>query len=654
MSKRRSHRRQQPVTVQSAQEGEFIPRQGGRAEAFTFGDPMPVLDGRGILDYLECWSNGRWYEPPLSMEGLAKAVGSSVYLQSGLKFKRNMLAKTFIPHRLLSRATFEQFSLDWLTFGSAYLEQPRSRLGTRMPLQAPLAKYIRRGTDLETFYQVRSWKDEHEFEKGSVIQLREAAMTNLLLYQRIAQQLAEDIRRGVYQPGERVPSVRKLSTQLNVSHATVLQAYATLEDQGLIRARPQSGFYVHRTPALTAPTPDIARVERPGLVTRSSIINQVLAESRREGVFPLGAAVPHVDYLPVRALHQQLAKVTRFQSPRAFSYMFSPGFEPLRRQVAIRMRDAGVVVDPSQVTITHGCVDAIHMALRVLTRPGDLIATESPSYYGLLQLADVLGLKVIEIPSDPRTGISLEALQLAANQWSIKALVLTARLSNPFGGTIPEDRQKQLLKLTAEHNIGVVEDDIYGELMFDQGQARSLKSHDRDGRVIYCSSFSKTISPGVRIGWIIAERYQEEIRRLQTFTTHSACTVTQMGVAAYLENGGYDRHLRYIRQEYRKNMTAYQLAVQQYFPEGTQMTRPKGGFILWVSLPAKVNTKELHVRALEQGISIAPGLIFSNTEQFNNCLRLTCGIPWNREAERAIMTLGMLAGQLCQEGLIAA
>ncbi len=478
-------------------------------------------------------------------------------------------------------------------------------------------------------------------------------MTNLLLYQRIAQQLAEDIRRGVYQPGERVPSVRKLSTQLNVSHATVLQAYATLEDQGLIRARPQSGL---RPPHPGADRADpgyrAGRASRPGHPQQHHQPGARRVPPRR--VFPLGAAVPHVDYLPVRALHQQLAKVTRFQSPRAFSYMFSPGFEPLRRQVAIRMRDAGVVVDPSQVTITHGCVDAIHMALRVLTRPGDLIATESPSYYGLLQLADVLGLKVIEIPSDPRTGISLEALQLAANQWSIKALVLTARLSNPFGGTIPEDRQKQLLKLTAEHNIGVVEDDIYGELMFDQGQARSLKSHDRDGRVIYCSSFSKTISPGVRIGWIIAERYQEEIRRLQTFTTHSACTVTQMGVAAYLENGGYDRHLRYIRQEYRKNMTAYQLAVQQYFPEGTQMTRPKGGFILWVSLPAKVNTKELHVRALEQGISIAPGLIFSNTEQFNNCLRLTCGIPWNREAERAIMTLGMLAGQLCQEGLIAA
>ncbi|ESQ97444.1 MULTISPECIES: aminotransferase-like domain-containing protein [Stutzerimonas stutzeri subgroup] len=474
-------------------------------------------------------------------------------------------------------------------------------------------------------------------------------MTNLLLYQRIAQQLAEDIRRGVYRPGERVPSVRKMSRQLSVSHATVLQAYANLEDQGMIRARPQSGFYVHQTPVLTAPTPDIAQVERPKLVTRSSIINQVLSESRREGLIPLGAAVPHVDYLPVRALHQQLAKVTRFHSPRAFSYMFSPGYEPLRRQVAIRMRDAGVVVDSSEIVITHGCVDALQMSLRVLTKPGDLIAAESPTYYGLLQLADLLGLKVIEIPSDPDTGMSLEALQLAAGQWPIKALVLTARLSNPLGVSMPDHRQKQLLSLAARFDIQIVEDDIYGELMFDQGQYKALKSNDRDGRVIYCSSFSKTLSPGVRIGWVIAGRHQAEIERLQTFSTHSACSVTQMGVAAYLENGGYDRHLRAIRQEYRKNLSAFQLAVQRYFPEGTQMTRPKGNFILWVSLPVRVNTQDLHVRALERGISIAPGLIFSNTEQFNHCIRLNCGLPWNNETERALRTLGQLASELCRD-----
>ncbi len=474
-------------------------------------------------------------------------------------------------------------------------------------------------------------------------------MTNLLLYQRIAQQLAEDIRRGVYRPGERVPSVRKMSRQLSVSHATVLQAYANLEDQGMIRARPQSGFYVHQTPVLTAPTPDIAQVERPKLVTRSSIINQVLSESRREGLIPLGAAVPHVDYLPVRALHQQLAKVTRFHSPRAFSYMFSPGYEPLRRQVAIRMRDAGVVVDSSEIVITHGCVDALQMSLRVLTKPGDLIAAESPTYYGLLQLADLLGLKVIEIPSDPDTGMSLEALQLAAGQWPIKALVLTARLSNPLGVSMPDHRQKQLLSLAARFDIQIVEDDIYGELMFDQGQYKALKSNDRDGRVIYCSSFSKTLSPGVRIGWVIAGLRQAEIERLQTFSTHSACSVTQMGVAAYLENGGYDRHLRAIRQEYRKNLSAFQLAVQRYFPEGTQMTRPKGNFILWVSLPVRVNTQDLHVRALERGISIAPGLIFSNTEQFNHCIRLNCGLPWNNETERALRTLGQLASELCRD-----
>ena len=472
-------------------------------------------------------------------------------------------------------------------------------------------------------------------------------MTNLLLYQRIAQQLAEDIRLGVYRPGERVPSVRKLSAQMSVSHATVLQAYANLEDQGLIRARPQSGFYVHQSAALTAATPVIARVEGPALVTRSSIINQVLHESRRDGVLPLGAAVPHASYLPVRALQQQVAKVTRFHAAEAFGYMFSPGYEPLRRQVAIRMRDAGVLVAPDEVVITHGCTDAVHMALRVMTQPGDLIAVESPTYYGLLQVADLLGLKVIEIPSDANTGISLEALQLAASQWPIKALVFTARGSNPMGGTLSEARQRELLQLAARHDLQIIEDDIYGELMFEPGVSRALKALDRQGRVVYCSSFSKTLSPGVRIGWVIGGKYQAAIQRLQTFSTYSACSVTQMGVAAYLENGGYDRQLRYIRQEYRKNLTAFQLAVQQHFPPGTQMTRPNGGFTLWLSLPAPVNCKELHMRALQQGISIVPGQLFSNTEQFNHCLRLSCGMPWNRDIERAIMTLGMLATQLC-------
>lgn len=415
-------------------------------------------------------------------------------------------------------------------------------------------------------------------------------MTNLLLYQRIAQQLADDIRRGVYQPGERVPSVRKMSAQLNVSHATVLQAYANLEDQGLIRARPQSGYYVHQTPALTAQTPDIARVERPGLVTRASIIQQVLTEARRDGVFPFGAAVPHVDYLPVRALHQQIAKVTRFHSPRAFSYMFSPGFEPLRRQIAIRMRDAGVLVDPREVIVTHGCVDALQMSLRVLTRPGDLIAAESPTYYGLLQLADLLGLKVIEIPSDPSTGISLEALQLAANQWSIKALVLTARLSNPLGGTVPEERQKQLLRLASDFDIQIVEDDIYGELMFEQGKTKALKAFDRLDRVIYCSSFPRPCPRRAR--WL------DDRRALSGRDPAPANLHHPLGLQRDADGcGGLPGKWRLrpapalhppgVPQEPQCLPAGGAAAL----PRGTQMTRPTGGFILWVSLPGRVNTR---------------------------------------------------------------
>lgn len=473
-----------------------------------------------------------------------------------------------------------------------------------------------------------------------------------LLYQQIARQLADDIQKGFYQPGERVPSVRKLSTQKGVSHATVLHAYATLEDQGLIRARPQSGYYVHQTPALTAPTPAISRVEPPFAVTRSGIISEILSLSRRSDVMPLGAAVPSSEFLPLRALHQQMSKVTRFHSKKAYSYIFSPGYEPLRRQIAIRMRDAGAVVDPSRIVITNGCVEALQLCLRALTKPGDLIASESPSYYGLVQLCELLELKVIEIPTDPETGLSLESLEKAADKWPIKALVVTTRAGNPMGATMSESRQRKLVSMMAQRGIAVVEDDIYGELMFEPGRSKALKAFDCSDTVLYCSSFSKTISPGVRTGWVIAGRHQDTIEKLQTFTTLSACSVSQMAVAAYLENGGYDRHLRYIRQEYRRNLSQFQLAVQQYFPEGTQITRPKGGFILWVSLPGDVDAQVLFAQALEQGISIAPGAVFSNSDQFNHCLRLNCGVPWDHETERAVMTLGVLAKNLLMKNKV--
>ncbi len=229
------------------------------------------------------------------------------------------------------------------------------------------------------------------------------------------------------------------------------------------------------------------------------------------------------------------------------------------------------------------------------------------------------------------------------------ALVLTARAGNPMGATMPEARQRKLVGMMAQRKLTIIEDDIYGELMFDQGQSRALKAFDCSDTVIYCSSFSKTISPGVRTGWLITRRYQQAIEQLQTFTTLSACSVSQMAVAAYLENGGYDRHLRHIRQEYCKNLSQFQLAVQQYFPEGTQISRPRGGYILWISLPGGADTLTLFNWALAQNISIAPGIVFSNSDQFNHCLRLNCGIPWNRSTEQAVMTLGVLARQLVSE-----
>jgi DNA-binding transcriptional MocR family regulator len=473
-------------------------------------------------------------------------------------------------------------------------------------------------------------------------------MTNLLLYQRIAQQLADDIRRGVYQPGERVPSVRKMSAQLNVSHATVLQAYANLEDQGLIRARPQSGYYVHQTPALTAQTPDIARVERPGLVTRASIIQQVLTEARRDGVFPFGAAVPHVDYLPVRALHQQIAKVTRFHSPRAFSYMFSPGFEPLRRQIAIRMRDAGVLVDPREVVVTHGCVDALQMSLRVLTRPGDLIAAESPTYYGLLQLADLLGLKVIEIPSDPVHRHQPRSLATGGQPMVDQGPGADRALEQPAGRHHPEERQKQLLRLASDFDIQIVEDDIYGELMFEQGDQGAQGLRPAGSGDLLFELLQDAVARGAGR---LDDRWPLSGRDPAPADLHHA-----LGLQRDADGGGGlpgkwrlrpapALHPPGVSQEPQ----CLPVGGAAAFPGGYPDDPADGRFHSLGEPAGRVNTQELHVRALEQGISIAPGLIFSNTEQFNHCIRLNCGIPWNKEAERAVMTLGLLAQQLCRE-----
>ncbi len=480
------------------------------------------------------------------------------------------------------------------------------------------------------------------------------------LYQQLAEQISTDIQTGVYPVGQKVPSVRRMSTLRGVSISTVSQAYARLEDSGWLNARPQSGYYVcsNRTPERRREQlPLSSPQEQPSEVTKSSLISNMLAQLSRPSLVNFGAAIPDASLLPQRQLQRHIQQASRFQLKQVLEYQFSPGFEGLRQQLAVRMSNAGIHCISDDIIITNGCAEAIALCLRAATNPGDLIAVESPCYYGFLQLASMMGLKLIEIPTDPETGMSMEALQLALSQWPVKLVALTARFSNPTGALMPTVKQQQLVELAQKYDVGIIEDDIYGEISFaetsaaarkqaqEDGSFSAIKAFDQDGRVMYCSSFSKTLTAGLRVGWCVPGQWYQDVIDQQTFTTFSSSSLSQRAVHSYLQNSQYDRHLRQLRRQLAANLPQFVDAIERYFPAETRFSVPKGGYTLWLALPPRVNAERLYYLARERSMSLVPGSLFTNSDQFDHCIRLNIAHPWTEEIHQALMVLGELAGQ---------
>ncbi len=464
------------------------------------------------------------------------------------------------------------------------------------------------------------------------------------LYERVARQLAGQIEQGLYRPGDRLPGVRRLARQFEVSISTVVQAQRLLEDDGLIEARPRSGYYVR---VAYCPRPEPPAVSRPPVrpvpVTGQELVLRLVQTANEPDCVQLGAAVPAPEFLPAGAIQRALSTAARAGPEQLATYQFPPGSPELRRQIARRMLEAGCRVSPDDIVITSGCQEALILALRAVAKKDDVVAIESPSFYGLLQAIESLGMRALEIPTDPATGMSVEALELALEKWPVKACVLTANFSNPLGSIMPPDKKRALVALLAGYRIPLVEDDIYGDLGFEDQRPPALRAWDDTGGVIYCASFSKTLSPGLRVGWMLPGRWQEDIEYLKYVTSLAAPTLSQLAVADFLRHGGYDRHLRQVRSAYARQVAVMTRAVSKYFPDGTRVTRPRGGFVIWVELPESVDALGLCRQALAQGVSIAPGPIFSASGKYRNCIRLNCAQPWNDTLDRAVMTVGRLA-----------
>jgi DNA-binding transcriptional MocR family regulator len=463
-------------------------------------------------------------------------------------------------------------------------------------------------------------------------------------YERLAGELEALVESGVLRPGERLPSTRTLAASHRVSPATATQALHLLEDRGVVQARPRSGFYVNAHWRAARPLPETsAPPAAAATLDVSELVFEVLASMRKRHIVPLGSAFPSPALFPLPKLALMLGKSARNLDPWRTVDAMAPGSAELRRQIAKRYAAQGVRVRPEEILVTAGALEALNLCLQAVTRPGDIVAIESPAWYGALQAIERLGLRAVEVATHPGEGVDLASLEAAIRRHGVKAAWLMPTLQNPTGATMPLEKKRELVALLARHGVPLIEDDVYAELAFGAARVPPARAFDAAGLVMHCGSFSKSLAPGYRLGWCVPGRAFARVERLKLTTSIATSLPVQDGIAEYLKHGGYDHHLRGLRAKLQAQQAQLLRCVQARFPAGTRATRPAGGYFSWIELPAGTDAMRVYREALARGVSIAPGPIFSPQRRFANCLRLNTGHPWTEATEKAVALLGRLA-----------
>jgi len=469
------------------------------------------------------------------------------------------------------------------------------------------------------------------------------------LYLQIAEGLEKMIHDEILKIGDKLPSVRMLSEEYGISMGTAFQAYYYLEGKGLIESRPKSGYYVRfnqkRFPALPAtPKPETLNES----ISVDEMVTIVFKKMSTSDITNLAMAAPAMELLPTAKLNKSIVHAFRNSSTSCIQYEDIQGNMELRKQVARLAFNWGGKINANDVVITAGCMEALSLSLQAVTKPGDTVAIESPTFFGIFQVMESLGLNVVEIPTDPIIGIDLNYFESAIKKQNIKACVFVPSFNNPLGCCMPDENKKALVQLITKHRIPLIEDDIYGELYFGHHRPRCCKTYDTEGWVLYCSSISKSLAPGYRIGWTIPGRFREQLIRLKMRHTITGVTITQVAMAHFLSMGRFDYHLKKLRSALHTQQLRYVQGILDYFPADTKVSRPQGGFVLWLELNKKVNSFQLYQEAMKYQVSIAPGRIFAMRDQYSHYLRIGYGRPWNDEVERGIRILGTLVKKLAK------
>ncbi len=473
--------------------------------------------------------------------------------------------------------------------------------------------------------------------------LKAMATEEQFLYENIADGLQHQIINNVLKIGDKLPSVRALSKLHTASVSTILQAYYLLESKGLIESRPQSGYYVIFNPARF---PKKIEKSDPALEVKTKNVEAMIGEVYRDfnmpGITKFSLSVPAPEILPLARLNKSMIQALRELPSNGTSYEDLQGNEVLRRQIARTSYNWDGALKQDDIITTSGCMNAIAYSLMAITKPGDTIACESPVYFGVLRFAQSIGLKILELPTHPDTGVDPDDVAKAIKKHNIKACFFVTNFSNPTGYCMPEENKKALVKLLAREGVPLIEDDLYGDVYFGDKRPKSCKSYDEEGNVLWCSSISKTLAPGYRVGWVAAGKYAERVKSLKLYHSITTATAQQAAIGHFLATGRYEHHLRKLRTTLNSNCLQFTRAIGEYFPAEIKLTAPKGGFILWVELPGKIDTYDLYHEAMQHKISIAPGSMFTLQERYENCFRLSYGMQWTPEVERALKMLGTI------------
>ena len=466
-------------------------------------------------------------------------------------------------------------------------------------------------------------------------------MAKEILYLKIANIIEEQIFSETLKIGDKLPSIRALQKLHDVSLNTIKQSFLELESKSLIESRPKSGFYVSKTSNRKLLIPSMNKLKLSEEKTTSEdLITKVFDSLSDKDITRFSIGVPDPSLLPIAKLNKGLAKVVRNLAESGTSYEPVQGSANLRRNVAKwAIVLEGKLTEDDFVT-TSGAMNAIFNCLMAVTKRGDTIAIESPVYFGIIQVAQNMGLNIIELPTHPTTGVDLEALKKVIHK--VDVCCFMSNFSNPLGSLMPDQNKKELVELLTYHNVPLIEDDLYGNLFFGTVRPKPCKYYDEAGIVLWCGSVSKTLAPGYRVGWVAPGKFKDKIIRQKMAHTVCMPSLYQEVIADFLEHGRYDHHLRNLRSTLYTNSLHFQRTIEDHFPENTKISQPQGGSFLWLELDKSIDTAVLYDKAIQQKIGFAPGRIFTQHDQYNNCMRLNFGLEWKEKVELDLKRLGQL------------